>query len=116
MDHEIELKLRWRRTWPEEEEREDYVADAPTYTSLGRIYLVVAQAESINGRWFWSLTAHGNEISRNVGDLTGYEDSAREAAARVERAWFAAIRGSKHEVPAVPAQPRNAYAAAKGRD
>lgn len=111
----MELKLRWRRTWPEED-REDYVAEAPTYKgSVGRIYLVVAQSEATTGKWFWSFTAFGDEVSRNIGDLSGHELTAREAAQRVERAWFAAIKGSKHDVPGVPAQARNEYAVAKGR-
>lgn len=115
MENEIELRLKWRHTWPGED-RQDFVSDAPTYPSVGRIYLIVAQAESINGKWFWSLTAFGEDISRNIGATSGYQPSAREAAAKVEAAWFEAIKGSRHDVPVPTAQPRNAYAEAKGRD
>lgn len=113
MAQDIELRLKWRHTWPEEE-REDYVAEVHGYAgAVGRIYVNIGGPT--DGLWFWSLTAFGPEISRNAGKASGYEPSAREAARQVEAAWLAAIRGSSFDVPSVPAQPRNAYAVAKGR-
>lgn len=111
MEHEIELRLKWRHTWPDRED--DFCAEAPTFDgSVGRIYR--HDSGPSKGQWFWAFQAHGYDISR-TGDLSGYEPSARQAAKRVEDAWFFAIRGSSHDV-AVPAPaPRNAYAEAKGR-
>lgn len=109
-DHEIELKLHWRHTWPDKED--DFVAEAPTYDdSVGRIYKSL-KAGSLDHHWFWAMNAHGFDISR-AGTLSGYEASPRKAAKAVEDAWFQAIRGSSHEV-APPT--KNSYAAAKGRE
>lgn len=107
----IPLRLRWRQTWPEREN--DFVAETGDYqASIGRIYLYDSGPQQ--GLWFWAFQAFGDDVSRNIGKLTGVEPSAREAAREVERAWFAAIKGSRYEMP-VEASPVNAYAAAKGR-
>lgn len=110
----ITLRLRWRPTWPDKES--DYAAEALGYDgSVGRIYLHDTGG-NMQGHWFWAMNAHGADISRNIGDLSGYEPSPRQAARRVEQAWFAAIRGGKlADVPAATEPPVNAYAAAKGR-
>lgn len=92
----------------------DFMAEAPTYNGgVGRIYESLKPGGT-EMHWFWAMNAFGDDIS-NVGDLSGH---ARAAAARVEAAWFAAIKGSRHEQPnaAEPARPPvNRYAAAKGR-
>jgi hypothetical protein len=113
----IPLRLRWAATWPDKDA--DFSAEAPGYNGpVGRIYLHSTGGFQ-NGRWFWAFQAAGGEISRNIGDTSGYEDSARAAARRVESAWFLAIRGTRHDLPeeaAPPARPPvNAYAAAKAR-
>lgn len=111
----IPLRLRWRATWPDREA--DYSAEAPTYgDSIGRIYLHTTGG-NLNGHWFWAFQAHGDEVSRNIGDTSGYEPSARAAARKVEECWFRAIKGTRHDIPEVvqPAVAVNAYAAAKGR-
>jgi hypothetical protein len=107
------LRLKWRQTW--EDKDADYVAEAPTYNgSVGRIYRHDTGG-FLKGSWFWAFQAHSDEVSRNIGDTSGYEGSARAAAGRVEQCWFLSIKGTRHEVPE-PARPRvNAYAAAKGR-
>lgn len=103
----LPLRLKWRQTWPEREA--DYVAYADSYGDIvGRIYRHDSGEQA--GNWFWSMTAFGLEISRNIGRLTGFERSARGAAQTVEEAWFAAIKGSSLDQPA-PA--RNLYAMAK---
>lgn len=110
-DHEIELKLRWRHTW--EEKDNDFVAEAPGHPdTVGRIYESIKPGGT-GTHWFWAMNAHGPQVSRNIGKLSGYEDTPRKAARQVEKAWFEAIRGSSLEV-APPT--KNAYAAAKGRD
>lgn len=111
----IILRLKWRQTWPEKES--DFICEVTDYQgSVGRIYLFDTGPQQ--GSWFWAMQAHGDDVSRNIGKLSGVEPSAREAAREVERAWFAAIRGSSYELSDVAPQPeaaRNAYAAAKGR-
>jgi hypothetical protein len=57
------------------------------------------------------MNASGEEVSRNIGRLSGYEPSLRRAAREVEESWEAAIKDSSLEQ--VPA--RNLYAQAKGR-
>lgn len=111
---EIPLRLRWRQTW--EDKEADYVAEAPTYKgTVGRIYYVPEHHGPQEGRWFWAFQAFGDHISRNVGKLTGHEDSARAAARQVENAWFLAIKGTAHDRPTAEPSPANTYAAAKGR-
>ena len=103
----LPLRLHWRQMWPERDA--DYVAEADTYNDLvGRIYRHDDGAQA--GMWFWSMTAFGHEISRNIGKLTGFERSARAAARMVEDAWFAAIKGSSLDRPP---PKRNAYEVAK---
>jgi hypothetical protein len=70
----------------------DDAADASNYDHVGRIYRHNGGPQ--DGKWFWSLTAFGPEISRNIGNCTGTEDTPRAATRMVEDAWFAAIKGS----------------------
>ena len=110
-DHDIILRLKWRQTWADKEN--DFTAEAPTYQgTVGRIYLHEAGPQQ--GQWFWSMVAHGSEVSRNVGILSGFQPSPRRAAKEVEDSWAAAIRGTIHEQGSKPSSPMNAYAAAKG--
>lgn len=103
----LPLQLKWRQTWPEH--GADYVAVAPNYDdTVGRIYLITGGPEK--DLWFWAMNAHGREVSRNIGKLSGVEPSARAAARKSEEAWFAAIKGSSLDRP-LP--KRNAYAPAK---
>ena len=100
MTNEIELRLKWHKTW--EDRENDFAAEAPAYGLVGRIYVYTSGPSK--GRWIWSLTAHGGDVSRNIGKLSGYAESAREAAKEVENAWFAAIKGTVHDRPAAPAR------------
>jgi len=112
MEHEIELRLKWRHTWPDREQ--DFVAEAPGYSgSVCRIYESL-KAGSTATHWFWAMNAHGYEISR-AGRTSGYEATARQAARAAEDGWFAAIRGTSLEHVVPEAAPANSYAAAKGR-
>lgn len=87
--HEIELRLRWRQTWPDREAH--YTAFALTMGGpIGCIYLVEAGVDQ--GAWAWAITADDYEVSRNCGPMNGVERSARHAAKHVEEAWFSAIR------------------------
>ena len=105
----IPLRLRWRQTWLDREN--DFAAEATAYKgSVGRIYQ--HDHGPTAGKWFWAFNAFGDDISRNIGAVSGYADSARLAAKAVEDCWFAAIKGSRLDVP----EPQgNAYAAAKAR-
>lgn len=108
----IELKLRWRKTWPHREN--DFNGFASNFeASVGRIQLVEHGPQQ--NSWSWSLTAAGEHIRREgIGALTGSEPSPREAARAVENAWFAAVKGSPLD-EAEPQKPsKNSYAAAKG--
>jgi hypothetical protein len=112
----IPLRLRWAATWPDKDA--DFAAETPSYNGpVGRIYRHDTGFQA--GNWFWSFQAFGDEISRNVGDTSGFEPSARAAARCVESAWFLAVKGTRHDVPEEadrPARPPvNAYAAAKAR-
>ncbi|WP_137113313.1 hypothetical protein [Mesorhizobium sp. GR13] len=103
------LRLNWRQTWPETEA--DYFAVADGYDeAVGRIFK--GTGGQMKGLWFWSMTANGPEISRNIGELCGTALSARGAARLVEDVWFDAIRGTSLDRPA---PHRNGYAAAKAR-
>lgn len=110
----ITLRLRWRATWPDREA--DFVAEAPTYNgNVGRIYYVPENHGMQSNRWFWAFQAFGDDVNRGGINLSGHEDTPRQAARRVEDAWFSAIRDGRHDVPVPDDAPKNAYAAAKGR-
>lgn len=108
----IELKLRWKKTWPDREN--DFVGHAPNFeASVGRIQL--AEHGPQQNSWSWSLTAAGEHVRREgIGALTGVEPSPREAARAVETAWFRAINGTPLDVAEPPKPSKNSYAAAKG--
>lgn len=102
----LPLRLKWQKTWPDREN--DFAANATNYDHVGRIYIHHYAPQE--GRWSWSLTAFGDDISRNIGACHGFADSAREAAYAVEQSWFAAIEGSALD----QSEPkRNAYGLAK---
>jgi hypothetical protein len=111
-DHAIHLTLRWRHTWPDQED--DFAAEAPGYDgSVGRIYL--QEAGPLQGQWEWSMTAHAYDILRDAS-MHGVARSARTAAKEVEDCWFRAIKGSRCEgVAATSTETKiNAYARASG--
>lgn len=105
-DSSITLRLTWQQTCDDRDA--DYSAFSRTYAgALGRIYR--HNAGELQGQWFWSMTADGYDISRNVKACNGYEPSPRRAASCVEDAWYAAIKGSSLD----RAEQRNAYALAR---
>ncbi|MEO3389014.1 hypothetical protein [Mesorhizobium sp. CAU 1741] len=105
---EIELRLRWRQTWPDKEAH--YTAYALGFdAAVGYIFLI--EAGDDQREWLRSMTADDYEIARNCGPTNGVDRSARHAASCVEDAWFAAIRGTRHDRPVKV----NAYAAARHR-
>jgi hypothetical protein len=80
-----ELKLKWRRTWPDQDN--DFVAmDDRCTGNVGRIY----RHTSIEERWQWFLQAFIPGVPLPV-DSSGLADTAREAAAALEAAWFRMI-------------------------
>lgn len=86
---EPQLRLRWRKTWPDVEG--DFVAldRRMCGETVGRVYQH-SSGGMLKGQWFWSLTAYGRDIVRPA-ECQGYEPTTREAAAKVEAAWFKAI-------------------------
>lgn len=87
----IPLTLKWQETWDGQDA--DYSAFTNVYPgAVGRIFRY--DIGPSQGQWFWSMIADGYDISRNFGDCSGYERSARRAAKCVENAWQAAIKGS----------------------
>lgn len=87
------LRLDWRSM---NETSTDFEAHADGYEgSIGRVF------RRDDGTWFWSLTASGPEISRNVGPTNGSEATSLRAARQLELTWSAAIRGSSLDRPTV---------------
>jgi hypothetical protein len=83
------LCLKWRETWPGEKHQDFSAFDRRMKGEfVGRIYELYHSP--MQGKWFWGVTADGPDISRPA-PASGYEKSARAAAAKVEAAWFAAI-------------------------
>ena len=78
---DIELKLKWRRTWDDHDN--DFSAFDERYKGgeVGRFYL--HDSGPTKGQWFWYLTAYGRDLKRPGLDR-GYVDSAREAGACVD--------------------------------
>lgn len=108
----IELKLKWKKTWPDREN--DFVGHTPNFDHpVGRIQLIEHGPQQ--NSWSWSLTAPGEYVRREgIGALTGVEPSPREAAKAVETAWFEAIKGSPLDIIEPQKPSKNSYAAAKG--
>lgn len=80
MTSEQKPRLRWRRTWPGERDREDFIVEMTGGTFL-RIYRTANGAEG--SRWFW-CAAKGD---RRLG--SGHVGTAREAALAAEAAFDA---------------------------
>jgi len=111
--NEIKLALHWRKTWDDKED--DFVARASNFpNNVGRIYKHIATAE---GGWTWAFQAMELPVALSkLGETSGIEPSAREAAKRVEDIWFRAVKGTEYEEDEASNRPQpNAYAAAKGR-
>ena len=87
-DARSDIKLKWRRTWSEIDN--DFVAIDKRMKDgiVGRIYLFT-DGPSKN-QWFWALTASGRMIKLPSEDR-GYCKYPREAAAKVEAAWFKSV-------------------------
>ncbi|WP_193178541.1 hypothetical protein [Oricola nitratireducens] len=84
-DSDIELKLNWRRTWPDR--NHDFACAAPEHRgNVGRICLHAHGPTS--GPWFWSYQGHIPGVTRGA-DSTGMAPSLREAAKAIEDRWFA---------------------------
>lgn len=92
----LPLVLKWEKTWPDREN--DFAALAEGYLGpMGRIYRHDYAPQE--GRWTWSMTGLGYDISRNAGACHGFADSVRDAAYAVEQSLLAAIKGSKLDQP-----------------
>lgn len=78
LDPDTAFRLRWRRTWPDDDRsREDFVAREGKYYC--RIYRDAGGPQS--GRWYWTA-------AKEYCLGTGFADAAREAALAAERAYF----------------------------
>lgn len=93
----IGLKLKWKKTWHDHDN--DFVAIDKRMKggTVGRIYNF--ENGPTAGKWFWTLTAHGRGLASFKGLSRGYADSAREAGAEVERAWFTRARDVAEDAP-----------------
>ncbi len=110
---EIKLRLKWRKTW--EDREDDFVANAPNFPgNVGRFHKHIASSD---GGWSWSFQAMDLPVARgSLGETSGIEPSAREAAKRIEDIWFRVSKGTEYEQIEVPDELKpNAYAATKGR-
>lgn len=81
MTEEIQLKYRWRQTWPE---REDDFVGYDGDVSIGRFYKYMAPG-GYTWRWFFDAVLQGTGVARG-----GMCDTAREAAHEIER-WYDAV-------------------------
>jgi hypothetical protein len=87
MSDGIQLRLKWRRTWPDIEN--DFVGldERAQGGIVGRIiWNKIHEGE----HWTWSMTAFGPGINR-PHECHGRLPTPREAAAAVEAAWLNAI-------------------------
>ncbi|HHV69157.1 MAG TPA: hypothetical protein GXX48_16125 [Ochrobactrum intermedium] len=109
---EIKLRLKWRKTW--EDREDDFIASAPNFPgNVGRFHKHVGSSD---GGWNWSFQAMDLPVARaSLGETSGIETSAREAAKKIEDIWFGASKGTEYEENEPSREPQpNAYAAAKG--
>ncbi|MER9628918.1 hypothetical protein [Mesorhizobium sp. M0296] len=77
---EIELKLRWKRTW---DDRPDDFSAFAEEQGVGRIYKMAGGPQG--HRWYWTMNAM---IGHTGFSHAGFEDTPREAAREVEEIWF----------------------------
>jgi hypothetical protein len=70
----IELRLKWRRTWPDKEH--DFVAFADDGQQIGRFYW---RDSNSPGSYAWVWFSRGS---------SGKAGSPREAAKAIEDVWF----------------------------
>lgn len=76
-----ELRLKWRKTWPDREN--DFAAFSPRVKhGVGRIYLHNSGPHPF---WFWTMHA---TVANFHGNKAGSAEDARAAAASVEAQWF----------------------------
>lgn len=109
---DIELKLKWRKTWDDAEDDFVAVGVPGVHGDIGRIYLVRGGPQ--NARWTWGINARLPELF--LSD-SGSEATAREAAKRVEDLWFeyGQPEADKIDPTTLSAREVNLYALAKGR-
>jgi len=110
---EIKLRLKWRKTW--EDRETDFVANAPNLPgNVGRFHKHIASSD---GGWRWSFQAMDLPVARaSLGETSGIEPSAREAAKKIEDIWFRASKGTECEETEPSRDPQsNAYLAEKGK-
>ncbi|MBB2796910.1 UNVERIFIED_ORG: hypothetical protein GGD58_005829 [Rhizobium pisi] len=85
-------KGKWRHAW-KEKPGDDFIGfdgDA----CMGRIFKIDLMHSS--ERWYWLIAADGSP--RRGWPAAGYEASARSAACRVERIYFALVKGEERMV------------------
>ena len=85
MGDQIQLKFRWRKTWPDEGDRDSWETDFMGWDGdvpVGRIRLETANLK----KGFWQWSGHGPKKLPKGRLLPhqGFEPTARQAAAMVE--------------------------------
>ena len=78
---------KWRHAW-KEKPGDDFIGFHGG-ACMGRIFKI--ELTGYEERWYWLVTADGSP--RRGWPAAGYEASARSAACRVERIYFALVRG-----------------------
>lgn len=85
------LLYRWRKTWPDEGDRDSWETDFMGWDGkvpCGRIRLETANLKK--GQWMWS--GHGPRVPQRLLPHQGYEQTARQAAAKVEDYYVRLLR------------------------
>ncbi|ANK86215.1 MULTISPECIES: hypothetical protein [unclassified Rhizobium] len=78
---------KWRHAW-KEKPGDDFIG-FDGETCMGRIFKI--DLTGSDERWYWLISADGSP--RRGWPAAGYEASARSAACRVERIYFALVKG-----------------------
>lgn len=109
---EIELKLKWRKTWTDREDDFVAVGVPGVHGDIGRIHKHLGGPQG--DRWGWEIHAR---LPTLVLNDKGTEDTAREAAKRIEDLWFeyGQPAADKLDPGTLTVREVNLYALAKGR-
>ncbi|MBX3580856.1 MAG: hypothetical protein KF810_03030 [Rhizobiaceae bacterium] len=91
---QIELRLKWRRTWPDREN--DFVGVDPiSGKTIGRFH--VSSAGNDAGKWIWLYQASFPGLPWAEIHRSGFEATPREAAKAIEDTWFRATEGKRFD-------------------
>lgn len=79
MDQDYKPRYKWKETWPGEGHQDYSGWDGADI--IGRLQIVIGG--KMGGKWLWAA-GHAGWIRKRVIPHTGYADTAREAAKRIE--------------------------------